>query len=463
MVSVEETAAWFDGNLEDLKKVWFGLLRLKTVGADPAFADECAECAELLAGMLKKLGFSVSIRGEGSGSVFGFRPADPGADGRTVLLYGHYDVQPADPVEEWRTDPWNPVEIDGRVYARGAQDNKGQLSFVLAALRFCVETGVPLPNLKVVIDGQEESGSEALSSELRTSSQDFSADAIMVSDTEMYAGRPTICAGLRGVCGVSLRLNGASHDLHSGTHGGIAPNPAAVAAAAVAALHDADGAPSLSGFTDGMLPPDPGEVEMCIAGGFDENEYLLSTGTLPSGGQSGFHPAVRGALLPTIEVNGFHSGYGGAGLKTIIPSFAEVKITMRLCPGQNAESCVDALKLHFEKFLKPGMTMSVTAEECGGGGFRVPLDSPAVDAARRILDGLGLGDSVIHWDGASIPVVGRLYEATGAAVIMAGFGSDEDRIHSPNESFAVRSGRLLFEYVCRMLSWFGECRRERPV
>jgi len=364
------------------------------------------------------------------------------------MLYGHYDVQPADPLDEWVSDPWEPTVRGDRVYARGAQDDKGQIWWSMQAIRACIETKTPLPNIKIILDGQEESGSAELMKLVQSRPALFKADVLMVADTSMMDdGRPAITAGLRGVSSITYRLHGPSYDLHSGCHGGLAPNPASELARIVASLYNEDGSIAVEGFMKGALEPTAAELALVMSEPFDEADYKRQTGVEPIGGQRGVAPQIRGCLAPTMEVNGFHSGYAGEGGKTIIPAYAEVKLSMRTVMGQTPENCLDSVQRHFEKFVKPGMRLEVMYREAGASALRVPYDSPAVVKAREILSAMNPRGCVVCYEGASIHIIGVLAETSGAETIMAGFGLEKDRIHAPNESYSYRQGEMCFDYT----------------
>lgn len=448
---------WLEKNRLRVIEEWFDFLRFPSVGTDPAHLRDCRACAAWLRDWFLPLGFDVEFLGpsEVPPVVFATRRSpDPAA--KTVMVYGHYDVQPADPVDLWETDPWEPVLRGDRVYARGAQDNKGQLWWTLQGLRAALESGAPVPNLVVVLDGQEECGSASLMRIVAEGPARFKADVLMVADTAMAPdGRPAITAGLRGVSSVSFRLHGPDHDLHSGVHGGLAPNPVTELASIVASMHREDGSIAVEGFTDGMREPTAEEIDLVMEERFDDVEYAHETGVSPTGGVRGIAPQIRGRLLPTIEVNGFHGGYGGEGSKTIIPAWAEVKISMRTVPGQTPARCVDALRHHFESRVKSGLRLETVFLEPGAEALRVPLDSPAIANARRVLGELDPRGAVVRYEGASIHIVGALASAAGADPLLVGFGLERDRIHSPNESFSFFQADSCFTYAAAFLKTMG--------
>ena len=316
--------AWLEANHERILEDYRTLLRFPTIGADPAHLGDCRRCADWICDFLRTLGFSAEpVTGDPAKPplVVAERPADNAA--HTVLIYGHYDVQPVDPIEAWETPPFEPTLRDDRLYARGAQDDKGQWFALLQGLRAAIESGETLPALRLVLEGQEESGSGVLADLAHDLRKRLAADVLLVADTGKDAsGRPAIVAGLRGVIHFTVTLSGPKYDLHSGQHGGLAPNPAQGIAELAASLHNADGSIAVEGFCDGIVDPTETEFALATERGFDETAYQAEVGVLPVGGERGVPAIVRNAFRPTIEVNGIHGGYGGPGSKTVIPTHA---------------------------------------------------------------------------------------------------------------------------------------------
>jgi succinyl-diaminopimelate desuccinylase len=436
---------------------WESLLRFESISAIGAYAATCRDCADWLLQRLARMGFDAELLETGHKPVvYAERAGDVGAP--VVLMYGHYDVQPVDPVSQWETPPFEPVWRDGRLYARGAQDNKGQLMYVIHALDQLVRDGALRATVKLVLEGEEECGSEGLTASLETWRDRLSADVLMVCDTGTVAsGAPTIIAGLRGMVYMTAVVQGPNHDLHSGLHGGVAPNPAQGAAHLVDSLFNDDGSVAVAGFYEGVVPPSPEELDAAMAVPFDEAAYRMAVGTLPAGGIQGRSVAERLGFLPSLDVNGIHSGYGGEGAKTVLPAEALIKLTARLVPGQSPGGVVEAVKAHMRAHLLAGMTLSIPDAGVGGPGFRIAIDSPVVDVARRVLSALSDQAPVLHWEGASIPVVVELARAAGAVPLLVGFGREEDRIHAPNESFSLDQYRDGFCYVYAMLVALGAC------
>jgi acetylornithine deacetylase/succinyl-diaminopimelate desuccinylase-like protein len=371
----------------------------------------------------------------------------------TVLFYGHYDVQPVDPAEEWISPPFEPVVRNGRVYARGASDDKGQVLYVLKSLEQLVRAGSLRARVKILLEGEEESGSGGLQRNIAGWGQMLKADVLMVADTDMTsAGAPAIVVGLRGLISATVEISGPLHDLHSGMHGGVAPNPAAAMARLISGLHTDRGTIAVEGFYDGIKPPNRRENELARNLVFDPSEYVKETGVPPVGGDQSRTPVERLAFQPSIDINGIHSGYGGKGSKTVLPARALAKITCRLAAGQDPDRCLALLRKHLASHAPAGLNLSIAESGVHGPGFRLNPDSPMAARAKAILDNLTGKAAEMVWSGASIPIVSALALASGAEPLLVGFSAHEDAIHAPNESFAVERFRLGFEYAMRFLS-----------
>lgn len=414
---------------ERIRNEYFELLRIPSVGADPAHLADCVKCANWWKGWLEPLGFTVELL-ETAGNppvVFAERPGD--LNRPTALLYGHYDVQPVDPIELWDTPPFEPTVKGDRVYCRGANDDKGQTFAFLCGLRAMIERGDALPTIKVLLEGQEESGSTAMTAMAPGLKDRIRADVLLVCDTDVAPdGRLAIVAGLRGTMHFTIRMRAGDHDLHSGTHGGVAPNPAQKLCELVASLHNADNTIAVEGFMDGVVPPS------------DEERRLSTTDE-------------RLSFLPTIEVNGICSGYTGAGSKTIIPCEAFAKMSMRLVPGQVPSECMKRVEEHLMARKPEGVELWLDEVSKGAPGFRLPVESPLFVIAKDILKELDDGrDPVFLWEGASIPVISTLREISGAAPLLVGFGMEEDRIHAPNESYSFRQFDLATRWSQRIFA-----------
>ncbi len=457
----EEIGDWLKS---DDSKEYFELLKMPSVGADTAHHKDCVETALWLKRWLAALGAEASLQTpEGlSSSSSPVIPVVVGEwkgseDGPTVLVYGHYDVQPVDPLSEWETPPFEPTVRGDRVYARGAQDDKGQFFAFLCGVRAFLKGRArgETPTVKFVLEGQEESGSSTLFKLLDDPyfRRRIAADVLLVSDTGAGVDlRPAIVAGLRGVCNVTVKLQGAKGDLHSGEYGGLAPNTAQGLAELVASLHRPDGSIAVAGFCDGIVPPTAEELAAAEAGFASEEQLRRDIGCDPCGGEAGRSAVQRNGFDPTIEVNGIHSGYGGPGSKTVIPCEAVAKLSMRLVPGQSPRLAFEALRRHLEEHCPRGLTLSFPEEPSLSGAMRLPLKSPVFHLASDVLSRLDARGPVFLWDGASIPVVSALKDATGAAPLLVGWGQVEDHIHAPNESYSLRQFTRAKTWAVEILS-----------
>ena len=430
---------------------YFEFLRIPSVSSDQGKLKECCAAAMWLKAYVEEMGFTARLE------TRDFAPPIllaelKGENPATVLVYGHYDVQPADPLEAWETPPFEPTVKDGRVYCRGAQDDKGQLFALLTGIGDYLDhqkvKGASTPTIKLCLEGQEESGSPALIKCAGEFRKDLAADILLVCDTSAAADlRPAIVAGLRGVGHFTVRLRGPNRDLHSGEYGGIAPNPAQAMAKLLASLHDDDGNIQVAGFMDGIEAPTAAELKAAEESAMTVEALERDIGTTAATREI----ARKNGFEPTIEINGVHSGYGGPGSKTIIPAEAIAKISMRFVPGQSPRRAFECVKAHLEKHLPKGMVMDIPEQAEGAGGFRLPLASPVFRLAEEVLKGMDERGAVFQWDGASIPVVSVLKEASGAAPLIVGWGQAEDRIHSPNESYGFNQFGKAREWARRIL------------
>ncbi|MDD5707662.1 MAG: M20/M25/M40 family metallo-hydrolase, partial [Kiritimatiellae bacterium] len=365
MNAAEIVARHFDSQRERILSDWFDLIRFPTIGTEPERLGDCSRCTAWFRRYLKQLGFEVEVcLTDGQPVLLADRKG--AANAPAVLIYGHYDVQPADPLDQWLSPPFEPQLRDGRVYGRGAQDNKGQLLALLEGMSALIAAGRPLPHIRLVLDGEEESGSNALRAKLPEWKRRLAADVLLACDTSMHpSGRMAITAGLRGIVHLTVTLDGPRHDLHSGTHGGLAPNPATAMARLLATLHGDDGSIAVSGFLDRIEPPSARELELAQAVPFDVKAYAAETGVEPLGGERNLPPSVRAGFRPTVEVNGMISGYTGAGTKTIIPANATAKLTARLCPGQDPPRALEQIVAHLKAHAPAGLRLTIAETHDG--------------------------------------------------------------------------------------------------
>jgi len=424
-----------DRFVEDLKAV----LRIPSVSAQPEHREDMKRCAEHIAAHLRELGMTrVDVVPTAGHPVV--HAEWLGAPGKpTALVYGHYDVQPPEPLELWKTPPFEPTLRNGNLHARGAVDDKGQVYMHLKAIEAHMKVNGRLPlNLKLLIEGEEEVGSEHLEAFIRERRSRLDADVIVVSDTAMLSpDQPSLCYGLRGILYTQIEVQGPAHDLHSGHFGGAVMNPANALAVIIAALKDGDGRITVPGFYDGVRPLSPAEREAMRALPFDEVSFLREAGA-PGWGEKGYTTLERATARPTLDVNGMWSGYTGEGSKTVLPAFAAAKVSMRLVPDQNPPELFARLETYVKKLAPAGVQVRVI-DLHHAVPFLTDPDHPSLAAARRALARAWRKPAVMVREGGSIPVMATFEQTHGLPCILMGFGLDDDQVHAPNEKFSLSS------------------------
>lgn len=442
---LQENAARFEEELCE----W---LRIPSVSADSSYKQDVHNAGEWLAAKFRDLGFATKLV-ETAGYPVVYAESEPVAGAPTVLVYGHYDVQPPDPHEQWITPAFEPTRRDGNIYARGATDDKGQLFTHVKSAEAWIRTQGKLPvQLKFVIEGEEEVGSENLGPFLKQHREELATNLVVISDTCQFGpGMPAITYGLRGIVYYELRLRGPKQDLHSGSFGGAVSNPATVAARMLAAIVDRDGRIQVPGFYDDVLPTTEMERKQLAELPFDEQAFEEQIGVSGTSGEKGFSNLERRWTRPSYDVCGLDSGYQGEGAKTIIPATATGKFSFRLVPKQDPEKITQALRTFMQGLLPPGITMELI-DFHGAAGVVVPLDSPYVAAAAKAIEH-GFGKAPVNIrEGGSIPVVSTFHDELGVDTLLLGWGLNDDNTHSPNEKFcladfhrAIRSSARLWQ------------------
>ncbi|MBS3998855.1 MAG: dipeptidase [Desulfobulbaceae bacterium] len=361
-----------------------------------------------------------------------------GADAKTVLIYGHYDVQPVDPVELWNSPPFEPVVNGGKIYARGSSDDKGQVFAHIKAVEAYQKTNGKLPvNIKFMIEGEEECGSNNLDVFIREHRDMLKCDTVMVSDTEWFAeGLPSICYSLRGLSYIEITVTGPNRDLHSGTYGGAVDNPLNVLCDIVSSLKDKYGRITIPGFYDDVKPLTSEEREGFAKLPFNYEEYTEELGVADGNGEFGFTTLERTWARPTLDLNGIYGGYTGEGAKTILPSKASAKISMRLVPYQNHEDITAKITKHLKAITPPTVKLDITPLH-GGNPVMIELESEGLNAAKRAMNRAFGKDPIMMREGGSIPIVELFGSELNAPTILMGIGLPSDNIHSPNESFSI--------------------------
>jgi succinyl-diaminopimelate desuccinylase len=448
---------FLDGHAERFEEELCQLLRIPSVSADSSHRADIRRAAEWVWQQFQEMGLSAElVETEGSPLVYAESPPVPNAP--TVLVYGHYDVQPPDPLDEWVSPPFEPTRRDGNLYARGATDDKGQMLTHIKSTQAWLATRGPLPvQLKFLIEGEEEVGSECLEKFLETDRERLACDVVVISDTCQFGpGLPAITYGLRGIAYYELRLSGPKQDLHSGSFGGAVVNPTNALAAMLGALVDADGRIQIPGFYDEVVPLTDREREEFAKLPFDEAEFRAQIGVEALGGEAGFTTLERRWARPTYDVNGLWGGYQGEGGKTVLPCRSGAKFSFRLVPRQDPRKVTAALRSFLESQCPPGIQMELVDMQ-GAPGVLVPLESPFIAAAATAIEG-GFGHRpVFIREGGSIPIVTRFYEVLNADTLLLGWGLADDNAHGPNEKFSledfhrgIRTSALLWEELGKL-------------
>ncbi len=412
-------------------------LAIPSISADPAYAPEVRRAADWLAAHFRHLGAEDVTLHETGGHPIVTARVGQNSSKPTVLVYGHYDVQPPDPLDLWQTPPFAAQVRDGKLYARGACDDKGQVFIHLKALE-ALQAAKELPcNLKFLIEGEEECGSTHLEEFVRTHQQQLACDAVVVSDTSMIATDiPSLTVGLRGLCYIELTLTGPNRDLHSGQYGGAVDNPVHALARMITQLHDAQGRVTVPGFYDAVRTYDAKARAEMNAIPYDETAYKQALGLQALKGEEGYTTIERTGIRPCLDVNGIWGGYTGNGAKTVLPSQAHAKISMRLVPDQDHVTATRQLMAHLQS-LKPA-TMQLEMRDLHGGPCALtPMEGKAFQAAKNAFRTAWGKEPVPTFDGGSIPIVSVLHKTLKADVVLLGFGLHSDAIHSPNEHFTV--------------------------
>lgn len=445
------------GHLESLKD----LLRIPSVSADPAYADSVDQAAQSVMDTLVAGGLQAElIETAGPPLVFAQTPPVPGKP--IALVYGHYDVQPADPLDLWTTPPFEPTVRDGNIYARGATDDKGQMLTHVHSVAAWAATGAELPmQVKFLIEGEEEVGSEQFESYLKRpdAAEKLACDVVVISDSGQYAkGQPAITYGLRGIAYFEVHFDGPSADLHSGSFGGAVNNPAVALAKFLGKIVDDQGRIQLPGFYDSVQDLEQSERTMWSDLKFDDDAFASQLGVDALTGEEGYTTLERRWARPTFDVHGLWSGYQGEGGKTIIPAKAAAKISFRLVPNQLPEQVAEQLQQFVDENTPAGIQVTVV-DLHGGPGIVVDPGSPFIAAAQEAIEGAFGTRAVLIREGGSIPIVADMREKLGADVLLLGWGLDDDGAHSPNEKFniddyyrGIRASTHLWHHIAELTS-----------
>lgn len=454
-ISLEEVNEWINGNEKTLKKDYFTFLEFPSISSESRYKQDVLNCSKWVMHYLAQLNFKVESWSTSGHPVIFASHLDAGPDKPTLLIYNHYDVQPIDPIEEWKTDPFKPTMIDGEVYARGAQDNKGQCFYVIQALKLLWEKNGKFPiNIKLCIEGEEETGSAGLSRVLVQKQQELRADFLAVVDTGIRKKDvPAITLGMRGIITFDVEIQAAKQDLHSGSHGGMAINSLHEMVRLLNQLHDKNGKVTIPGFYDEVKELTPLEKKQ-ISIEFDEEEYAQEVG-LALGGESKYTPYERAWLRPTLEINGIHGGYGGDGFKTVIPAKALAKISCRLVPDQDPTNLSGLVEKYLRDNVSKGATIRVKKHPGQGKAARSDIDSFIVKCFSKAFEEVFKKPCEYIFGGGSIPIVSELAEISQSEVILIGLGLSSDQIHAPNEHFGWDRIKMGIQLMTRAIQILG--------
>ncbi len=447
---------YIEQNKERFLSELFDLLRIPSISAQTEYKPQMVKCAEWLAASLVKAGADRAdvLPTEGNPVVFAEKIIDPAA--KTVLVYGHYDVMPVDPIDEWRTTPFEPEVKDGRIYGRGADDDKGQLFMHAKAFEsMCATDNLPC-NVKFLLEGEEEIGSPSLYKFCEDNKELLKADIILVSDTSMISMQtPSITTGLRGLTYMQVEVTGPNKDLHSGLFGGAVANPANVLTRLVASLVDENGHVTIPGFYDDVLELTKEEREAFNKAPFNLDNYKEALDIDDVEGEAGFTTMERTGIRPSLDVNGIWGGYTEEGTKTIIPSKASAKISMRLVPNQNFEKIAELFEKHFRAIAPKSVKIDVKFLH-GGMPYVAPTSMPAYQAAEQAIEETFGKKPLPFYSGGSIPIISGFERILGIKSLLIGFGLAEDAIHSPNESYGLNQFYKGIETIPLFYKYFAE-------
>jgi acetylornithine deacetylase/succinyl-diaminopimelate desuccinylase-like protein len=439
--------------LDELKD----LLRIPSISTDPEHKADIRHAAQVLKAELTRIGMENAAILETAGHPLVYADWLQASETPTALLYGHYDVQPPDPLDEWLSPPFEPTERNGNLYARGAVDDKGQMYMHVKALESLLATTGKLPlNVRVLLEGEEEVGGEGIATYVASKPANLQADFALVSDTEMFApGLPTLCVGLRGMIYTEIEVRGAKTDLHSGLYGGAAPNPFVALAQIIAKLKDESGRILIPGLYEKVVPPSAEELAAWASLPFDEEEYRkLEVGSSELVGEPGYSVLERTWARPTLDVHGMPGGFIGIGAKTVIPAKAVAKVSIRLVPAMTPAETFAQLRDYAQHLAPPGVTVEVRLIHSGDPCL-IPTGNSFIKAATEALHEIWGKETVFIRSGGSIPIVGDFARHLNLPSVMMGFGLPDDNLHAPNEKFLISNFHQGIESIIRFLEIAG--------
>ncbi len=456
---------YLEANKDKFLNELLEILRIPSVSADSKYANDVKKTAEFVAEKLKAAGADSVEVCETAGHPIVYGEKFLNANLPTVLVYGHYDVQPADPVELWHSPPFEPVikkteeHPEGAIYARGACDDKGQMYMHIKAFECMMQTNSLFCNVKFMIEGEEEVGSANLGTFIKANKEKLKADVVLVSDTSMIANdTPSIDIGLRGLAYMEVEVVGPNRDLHSGVYGGAVANPATILCQMIANMHDENNHITIPGFYDDVITvSDADRAEMAKAP-FSLDAYKKDLAIDEDWGEKGYSAVERTSIRPTLEVNGIWGGYTGEGSKTVLPSKANAKISMRLVPGQNSHKISDLFKAYFEKAAPTCVKVKVSAHH-GGEPVLTPTDSIEFKAASKAMFTTFGKNPIPTRGGGSIPIIALFEAELGIKSLLMGFGLDSDALHSPNEKYGLFNYYKGIETIPYFYQFYAEMKK----
>lgn len=432
------------------------LLRIPSVSAKSEHKDDMRRCAEAVRQRLLEAGADRAevMTTAGHPVVYGEKIIDPAKP--TVLVYGHYDVQPAEPLELWTNPPFEPTIRDGKIYARGSADDKGQFYMHVKAMETLVKTNTLENNIKFLIEGEEEVGSPNLATFVSANKAVLKADVILISDSSMISmDNPSLDIGVRGLSYIEVEVTGPKRDLHSGTYGGAVANPITILCQMIASCHDSQNRITIPGFYDDVVAATKEERALMAKAPFDEKEYREDLGVQELWGEEGYTTNERTGIRPTLELNGIWGGYTGEGAKTVLPSKATAKISARLVPNQSSSKITSLLLGYFRKIAPPYVTVNAF-EHHGGEPYMTPINSKAYQAAAKAVAATFGKQPIPVRGGGSIPICSILEKELGIKIVFMGFGLDSDNLHSPNEKYNIENYYKGIETIPYFHKYFAE-------
>jgi acetylornithine deacetylase/succinyl-diaminopimelate desuccinylase-like protein len=448
--------AYQEENKERFLEELLDLLRIPSVSAKTEHKPDMLKCAEVVKNSLLAAGADTATIYETDGHpiVYGEKIIDPSKP--TVLVYGHYDVQPAEPLELWNSPAFEPTIIDGKIFARGSCDDKGQFYMHVKALEILVKTNSLQNNIKFCIEGEEEIGSPNLAKFVTNNKALLKADCVLISDTAMISlDTPSMDVGVRGLSYIEVEVTGPNRDLHSGVYGGAVANPITMLAKMIASLHDENNHITIPGFYDDVVEASAAERALMAQAPFDANEYATELGVKELWGEKGFTTNERTGIRPTIELNGIWGGYIGEGAKTVLPSKAFAKISARLVPNQSSEVITEKILAHLRKIAPANVTVKAQLHH-GGEPYMTPIDSKGYKAAAKAIEATFGKHPIPVRGGGSIPICSLFEKELGIKIVFMGFGLDSDNLHSPNEKYNIENYYKGIETIPYFHKFFAE-------